>query len=113
MTRIYKLLAEDEWYAAKVAGRYEGSAADHADGFIHFSTGDQLAETSRRHFADRSDLVCLAVEADGLADLRWEPSRGGALFPHLYGALDPGLVVAVWPAPLGADGVPSVDLDRL
>jgi uncharacterized protein (DUF952 family) len=113
MTRIYKLLDAVEWEAARAAGRYDGSAVDVADGFIHFSAEDQLAETARRHFAGRTGLVCLAVETKGLAELRWEASRGGALFPHLHGPLDPAAVVAVWPVPLGDDGEPKIDPDHL
>ncbi len=112
MTRIYKLLSRDEWEAARLAERYEGSTVDLADGFIHFSSGDQLAETARRHFSGRGDLVCLAVESEALASLKWEPSRGGALFPHLYGPLNPALVAASWTVPLGDDGSPVIDLDR-
>ncbi len=113
MTRIYKVLDTDEWEAARAAGRYDGSAADLADGFIHFSAADQLAETAHRHFAGRANLVCLAVEEEGLSGLRWEASRGGALFPHLYGPLDPAAVVDAWPVPLGDDGEPKIDPDRL
>ena len=113
MTRIYKLLDAAAWEEASRAGLYEGSAADLADGFIHFSKADQLAETARRHFAGVRDLVCLVVEADGLADLRWEPSRGGALFPHLYGHLQTSDVIDVAPAPLDADAIPSIEPDRL
>lgn len=107
MGLIYKILARAEWEAALAAGRYEGSAVDLKDGFIHFSTGAQAPETARRHFAGQADLVVLAIEADDL-DLRWEPSRGGDLFPHLYGPLDPAHVRAVTAAPLGADGVPDL-----
>jgi uncharacterized protein (DUF952 family) len=112
MTKIHKLLNTDEWNAALAAGIYRGSAVDLADGFIHFSTRDQLAETARRHFSGQANLVCLTVEADGLDNLRWEPSRGGALFPHLYGSLETARVIAVAPAPLGDDGAPSIDPDR-
>lgn len=109
MGLIYKILARAEWDAASAAGRYEGSAVDRKDGFIHFSTGAQVAETARRHFAGQADLVVLTIEADDLgAGLRWEPSRGGDLFPHLYGPLDTAAVRAVTAAPLGADGVPDV-----
>ena len=96
MTPIYKILHRDEWELALGAGRFEGSAVDRADGYIHFSDGDQVAETARRHFAGLRDLVRLTVDADALgAALRWEPSRGGALFPHLYGPLDCALVLEV------------------
>jgi uncharacterized protein (DUF952 family) len=108
---IYKILARAEWAAAKAAGRFEGSAVDVADGYIHFSTAAQAAETARRHFAGQADLLVLEIEAGELGPgLKWEPSRGGDLFPHLYGALDTGLVRRVTEAPLGADGVPVLDL---
>jgi uncharacterized protein (DUF952 family) len=109
--RIYKILSRPEWEAARAAGRFEGSAVDLADGFIHFSTAAQAAETARRHFAGQSDLVVLEIEAGDLGvGLRWEPSRGGDLFPHLYGPLEAGLVRRVTDAPLAADGVPKLDL---
>ena len=107
MSRIYKILPRADWTAAHEAGRYEGSALDLQDGYIHFSTAAQAQETARRHFAGQADLVVLEVEADDLGELiRWEPSRGGDLFPHLYGALAASLVRYVMPAPLGADGTP-------
>jgi uncharacterized protein (DUF952 family) len=107
--RIYKILSRAEWNAARASGRFEGSAVDLADGFIHFSTAAQAAETARRHFAGQPDLVVLEVEADDLGDvLRWEPSRGGDLFPHLFGALSADDVLSVSDAPLGDDGVPQL-----
>jgi uncharacterized protein (DUF952 family) len=107
--RIYKILPRAAWATASAAGRFDGAAVDLADGFIHFSTAAQAQETARRHFAGQGDLVVLAVEADDLgAALRWEPSRGGDLFPHLYGALDTALVRAVSEAPLGEGGVPQI-----
>jgi uncharacterized protein (DUF952 family) len=109
--RIYKILPRAEWAAAQAAGRFEGSAVDRADGFIHFSTAAQAPETARRHFAGQADLVVLAVEGDDLGPaLRWEPSRGGDLFPHLYGPLEAAAVRAVTEAPLGADGTPRLEL---
>jgi uncharacterized protein (DUF952 family) len=109
LTRIYKILGQAEWAAAKAAGRFDGSAVDLADGYIHFSTAAQAGETARRHFAGRPDLVVLEVEADDLGpDLRWEPSRGGDLFPHLYRPLDAALVRGVRAAPPGADGTPDL-----
>jgi len=111
VSRIYKILARPEWDAALAAGRYDGSAVDRADGFIHFSTAAQAQETARRHFAGQTDLIVLELEADEFGDsLKWEPSRGGDLFPHLYGPLDPGLVRRVSAAPLGEGGVPVLDL---
>jgi len=107
--RIYKILPGADWEAAKTRGRFEGSAVDLADGYIHFSTAAQASETARRHFAGQPGLVVLEVEADDLGPaLKWEPSRGGDLFPHLYAALPANLVRAVRPAPLGADGAPEV-----
>ena len=109
MSRIYKILSAAEWAAAKAAGRFDGSAVDLKDGYSHYSTAVQAQETARRHFHGVSDLVVLTLEADTLGDrLKWEPSRGGDLFPHLYGPLDPALVIAVTPAPLGPDGVPDL-----
>lgn len=109
MSRIFKILAQTEWEAALAAGRYEGSAVDRRDGFIHFSTAAQAAETARRHFAGQVGLVVLEVEADDLGSaLRWEPSRGGELFPHLYSPLDTGLVREVFAAPLDEDGTPKL-----
>ena len=105
--RIYKILPRSEWTAAQAAGRFEGSAIDIQDGYIHFSTAAQAPETARRYFANLPDLVVLEVESDDLGEaLTWEPSRGGELFPHLYGVLRAGEVRAVHEAPLAADGVP-------
>jgi uncharacterized protein (DUF952 family) len=107
MSRIYKILARTDWDAAQNAGVYGGSALDLADGFIHFSTAAQAQETASRHFRGQAGLVVLEVEAEDLgAALRWEPSRGGDLFPHLYGSLPASLVRRAADAPLDADGVP-------
>ena len=109
MARIYKILARAEWAAAEAAGRYDGSAVDLTDGFIHFSTAAQAGETARRHFAGQPDLVVLEIEADDLGEaLRWEPSRGGDLYPHLYAPLDARHVRGLRAAPLGVDGVPDL-----
>ncbi|MGH7298001.1 MAG: DUF952 domain-containing protein [Polyangiaceae bacterium] len=95
---VYKVCAAREWREAVAAGAYRGSAADVRDGFIHLSTGEQLAETLRRHFAGQRDLVLVELDAADLGDvLRWEPSRGGDLFPHLYGALAVSLARRVAP----------------
>ncbi len=97
-TRIYKICTASEWREAVAAGVYRGSAVDGRDGFIHFSTGAQLAETLRRHFAGQRDLVLVEVDAADLGEaLRWEPSRGGDLFPHLYGELPASLARRVSP----------------
>lgn len=107
--KIYKILTAAEWTQAQAAGTFAGSAVDLADGYIHFSTAAQAQETARKHFAGQGDLVVLALDAQDL-DLRWEPSRGGDLFPHLYAPLDPGLVRGVTPAPLDDAGVPQTGL---
>jgi len=109
MSRIYKILPREDWAAAQAARSFSGSAVDRADGFIHFSTAAQAQETARRHFAGLADLVVLEVEAEDLGEaLRWEPSRGGDLFPHLYGPLMASDVRGVTEAPLGPDGVPQI-----
>ena len=105
MNTIYKICTASEWREAERAGVYRGSAADHQDGFIHFSTTEQAAETASKWFAGQHDLVLVAVDADALGDkLKWEPSRGGALFPHLYGTLPLSAVRWVKPLRLGLDG---------
>ena len=109
--RIYKILPRAAWTAAHEAGRFEGSPLDLTDGFIHFSTAAQAPETARRHFAGQADLVVLEVEADDLGEaLRWEPSSGGDLFPHLHGPLAASLVRYVTEAPLDGDGAPTLGL---
>ncbi len=111
MSRIYKILPRADWEAALKVRRFEGSPVDRQDGFIHFSTAPQAQETARRHFHGQDYLVVLEVEADDLGPaLRWEPSRGGDLFPHLYAHLDTFLVRGVTEAPLGTDGVPAISL---
>ena len=107
--RIYKILSAQVWAAAERAGRFEGAGIDLADGYIHFSTAAQAPETARLHFAGQADLVLLRIDAASLGEaLTWEPSRGGQLFPHLYGALDCALVEAVTPILLDQDGVPRL-----
>jgi uncharacterized protein (DUF952 family) len=102
---IYKVCSANEWREAERAGAFRGAAIDLTDGFIHFSTGEQVRETAARHFAGKADLVLVAVATAALGPaLRWEPSRGGALFPHLYGVLTLDTVLWVKPLPLGPDG---------
>jgi uncharacterized protein (DUF952 family) len=85
---IYKICERAQWRAAEAAGQFRGSAVDERDGFIHFSTTAQLAETAAKHFAGQKDLMLVAVDAGAFgAVLKWEKSRGGDLFPHLYAAL--------------------------
>jgi uncharacterized protein (DUF952 family) len=96
---IYKICERAQWRAAEAAGQYRGSGADERDGFIHFSTAAQVAETALKHFAKAKDLMLVAVDAGALgAELKWERSRGGDLFPHLYAALP--LRAVRWARPL-------------
>ena len=105
MPTIYKICPAALWRDAERAGVFRGSEVDLRDGYIHFSTAAQAVETAAKHFAGQSDLLLVRVDAAALGDrLKWEPSRGGALFPHLYGDLDPKTVSKVEPLPLGADG---------
>ena len=105
MTLIYKICSEALWREAERAGVFLGAGIDHADGYIHFSTATQARETAARHFAGEGDLLLVAVEAEALGDaLRYEPSRGGDLFPHLYAPLPLEAVRSVRPLPLAPDG---------
>src|SRR6476646_12079863 len=105
MQILYKICPATLWQEAKRAGVFRGSEADRRDNFIHFSTAAQLAETAAKHFAGQSDLLLVGVDAARLGEaLRWEPSRGGALFPHLYGPLELTAVTRIEPLPLGPDG---------
>ena len=100
---IYKIATAAEWNRATAAGRYAGSADDHRDGFIHLSSAAQLAGTLERHFATKKNLVLIAFRTGDLrAALKWEASRGGELFPHHYGPLDPAS--ALWVRPIGDAG---------
>jgi uncharacterized protein (DUF952 family) len=102
---IYKICPDTLWREAEAAGRFEGAPVDQADGFIHFSTRDQAVETAARHFAGQSDLLLIAVDASSLgAALKYETSRGGALFPHLYAPLPLAAVKWAKELPLGDDG---------
>jgi uncharacterized protein (DUF952 family) len=102
---IYKIFRRPEWDAFRAAGETAGAPVDLADGYIHFSTAAQLAETAARHFAAESDLVLVAIDETQLGPaLKWEPSRGGALFPHLYRELRLEDVVWDKSLPLGATG---------
>ena len=104
---IYHMCLREEWELALQSGAYAGSSQDRADGFIHFSTAGQLPQSARRHRMGQAGLVLLAVDPHVLREaLRWEPSRQGALFPHLYGTLPISAVRSVRDMPLDADGVP-------
>lgn len=103
---IYRVLGSDEWASALSAGQYEGAPHDVADGFIHFSTGETLAATLALHYAGRDHLKLLSVPVGPIEDrLKWEPARGGTLFPHLYDVLKVSDVVRVDDVRLGEDGV--------
>lgn len=105
MARVYKILAEADWQAAQAAGRYDGSPVDRADGFIHLSAGPQVAKTAAKHFCGQPDLLLIAFDAADLGPaLRWEPSRDGEDFPHLYGPLNPALAQQAWPLALDRTG---------
>jgi len=109
MSLVYKILPRMAWDEAVARGRFDGSPVDLEDGFIHFSTAAQAQETAAKHFRGQAGLVVVAFETSSLGPaLRWEPSRGGQLFPHLYAPLDPALAKNVLDAPLGADGAPDL-----
>lgn len=96
---IYKIFRRPEWEILDTQGETAGAPVDLADGFIHFSTAEQARETAAKHFAGEDDLVLAALEAEALGEaLKWEPSRGGALFPHLYRVLNRSEIA--WTAPL-------------
>lgn len=103
-TSIYHICRREEWEAAQAAGGYSGSSQDIADGFIHFSTAAQIEESAARHRAKQSGLVLLAVDPAALgAALKWECSRNGQMFPHLYGELPFAALRDVWDLPLGPE----------
>lgn len=101
MTVIYRIIAAADWAAAEAAGAFAGTAHDIRDGFIHFSTAAQAAETAAKHYAGQTGLLLLAVDTAALtAPLKWEKSRNDDLFPHLYGPLPVAAVARVLPLPL-------------
>lgn len=105
MSLIYKICPEALWREAELAGRFTGAPVDLADGYIHFSTGAQSRETLARHFAGQRDLLLIAIDDATLGEaLRYEPSRGGDLFPHLYATLDPKRVRWIASLQTAADG---------
>ena len=109
MTLIYKILPAAEWQEVQAKGRFDGSAIDLRDGYIHFSTAAQAQETGRKYFSGMADLMVLAVEGESLGPaLKWEPSRGGDLFPHLYGPLPVSAVKQAFAVTFGADGAPEL-----
>ncbi len=115
---IYHMCTRAEWQAAQAAGVYEGSSQDIADGFIHFSNGEQIVASAAKHRAGQNGLVLLRVDAAALGDgLKWEASRNGASFPHLYGPLPVAAVLGADDLPLGPDGrhvfPPDLDLQAV
>ncbi|MFM2422213.1 MAG: hypothetical protein RL291_743 [Pseudomonadota bacterium] len=102
---IYKIEDTDAWAKAQASGIYLGAPIDALDGFIHFSAPDQVRATAAKHFVGRPNLLLIAIDAAALGQaLKWEPSRGGALFPHLYAPLKLRDVRSAVPLPLGANG---------
>ncbi len=102
---IYKIATRAQWTAAEASGVFTGAPVDLADGFIHFSTAEQVGETLAKHFAGQRDLLLVTVEAEPLGDaLKWEVSRGGALFPHLYAQLPVTSATSVREIPVDGDG---------
>jgi uncharacterized protein (DUF952 family) len=102
---IYKICPESLWREAEEANSFAGAPIDLQDGYLHFSTASQVKETADRHFAGQRDLLLIAIDADRLGPaLRYEPSRGGDLFPHLYAPLALSAILWVKPLPLGPDG---------
>ncbi len=113
-TKIYKICAQPEWDAALKDGLYRGSAVDHEDGFIHFSTSSQAEETARKYFKHQDNLVLVEVDLQkSPLPIRWEPSRGGDLFPHLYENLSTTCASRTWALRLDEDGVPILPADDL
>jgi uncharacterized protein (DUF952 family) len=107
--RIYKICPASAWREAERQGVYRGSADDARDGFIHFSTASQVAETARKHFLGQTGLFLVEVDADALGEtLRWERSRNDELFPHLYGELDLGAVAGVLEMQARSDGTHDI-----
>lgn len=101
----FKILSRADWRAALAEGRYDGSSADRADGYIHLSAADQLEATAAKHYAGQAELMLVEVDLTALGDaLIWEPSRGGALFPHIYGPLPVAATRAARALSVTADG---------
>ena len=105
MPVVYKIVPDALWQQARQTGVFNGAAIDLSDGFIHFSTASQAKETAARHFVGQTGLLLVAIDGDALGDkLVFEPSRGGDLFPHLYGELDPATAETITALVLGPDG---------
>ena len=109
-TTAFKILSAADWRSTLVEGHYNGSPVDLADGYIHLSTTDQLEGTAAKHYAGQSDLMLVEVDLDALGDtVVWEPSRGGALFPHIYGPLPVSATRSARPLSVTTDGRMIVD----
>jgi uncharacterized protein (DUF952 family) len=109
LRKVYKICPASAWREAERQGVYRGSADDVSDGFIHFSTSSQVAETAKKHFFGQTGLFLIEVDADALGDaLRWERSRNDELFPHLYGELDLGAVTGVLSLRARSDGTHDI-----
>ena len=107
MALVFKIVDRAAWNGAQATGSYAGAPVDLADGYIHLSAAHQLRETAAKHFRGRQDQLLVAFEADDLGkELRWEPSRGGDLFPHLYGPLPTAAALWTLPLPLDGEGIP-------
>ena len=108
---IYKICSQQLWDEALAVEVFEGAPVDLADGYIHFSSAEQVAETAAKHFSGQRDLLLIAICEEQFGDsLQWEVSRGGALFPHLYGTFDPAIADSVKAMPLSDDGVHSIPI---
>ena len=111
MTLVYKILPKTLWDEAKAAGEFTGAPIDHADGYIHLSGADQAQETAALYFKGQEDLLLVGFDADALGpELKWEASRGGALFPHLFRSLSHDEALSEKPLALDSDGVPQLGL---
>jgi uncharacterized protein (DUF952 family) len=110
--RVFKIVRRSDWIEAVARGDFRGSGDDHRHGFIHLSAGDQLAGTAAKHFRHVEGLILVAFNIGDLAaNLKWEVSRGGELFPHYYGPLPARAALWTRPMPLGCDGIPVVPVD--
>ena len=106
---IYKICGRAEWQAAERCGAYAGTADDARDGYIHLSTAEQLAGTLAKYYATRDDLLLIGFDPDRLGPaLKWEPARGGQLFPHLYAPLPTGAAACVFPLTRDAAGIHDI-----
>lgn len=109
MSRVYKIVARRAWQAAEASGAFDGATIDMKDGYIHLSTAAQAAETARLHFHGQAGLILVGFDAEAFGPkLVWEPSRGGQMFPHLYGPLPTALSVSIDDLPLDSEGTPMV-----